>query len=73
MRTVAWIGVIYLGVVGAFTFWSASASGTTPTADSIAMLPSIGTLFSASGGGATVTAAALDLAGAGAIYFFYLK
>lgn len=69
MRTVWMLAAGYLVVVGAATFYSNSASGTTPTADSIAQLPSIGSLLNSSG----TAAASLDIAGAVAIWFFALR
>lgn len=69
MKGLLWAGVAYLGIVGIATFWSASSPGTTPTADTVAGLPSPGTLFGG-GQGATTTGALLDIAGAGALWYF---
>ena len=68
MKTVAWVGVVYLGLVGVATFYSGMAANS-PTADQIAKLPSVGSLVGSSG----TTAAALDLAGAAALWFFVLR
>ena len=68
MKTVAWIAVAYLGLVGVATFYS-GVSANSPTADQIAGLPSVGSLMGSSG----TTAAALDIAGAAAIWFFVLR
>lgn len=68
MKTVAWIAVAYLGVVGAATLYS-SVGSNTPTSDTIAQLPSIGSFLGSTG----TTAAVMDLAGAAALYFFVLK
>lgn len=68
MKTAAWIGVIYLAVVGGATFYSNMATSS-PTSDTIKGLPSIGSLMGSTG----TTAAALDLAGAGAIWFLALR
>jgi hypothetical protein len=68
MKTVAWVGVAYLALVGVATFYS-GVSANSPTADSIAKLPSVGSLVGSSG----TTAAALDVAGAAALWFFVLR
>jgi hypothetical protein len=68
MHYVAWAGVLYLGLVGAATFYSGAVANST-TSDQIAALPSIGSLAGSSG----TMAGALDLAGAAAIWFFVLK
>lgn len=68
MRIVAWLGMVYLAGIGAATFASNSMTNS-PTLDTIAALPSIGSLFGSSG----VTAGALDLGGAAALYFFVLR
>ena len=67
MRTVGWILTAYLLVIAGATFYSNSATSS-PTADSIAALPSVGSLAGSTG----TTAAVLDLAGAAAIYFLWL-
>ena len=72
MKGLLWVGAAYLGIVGIATFWSATAPGTTPTADQVAGLPSLGTLFGM-GGGATTTGAVLDLAGAGVLWYLAVK
>jgi type IV secretory pathway VirB2 component (pilin) len=68
MRTVAWIAVGYLALVGAATLYSAVGTST-PTSDTIAQLPSVGSLMGSTG----TTAAVMDLAAAGAVWFFVLK
>jgi hypothetical protein len=68
MKTVAWIGVAYLALVGAATFYS-SVGTNTPTSDTVAQLPSVGSLMGSTG----TTAAVMDLAAAGAVWFFVLK
>ena len=68
MKTLAWVAVGYLALVGAATFYSNTATSS-PTADTIAQLPSVGSLMGSTG----TTAAALDLAGAAAIWFFVLR
>lgn len=68
MKLVAWGAVIYLAAVGAATFYSGTAENS-PTADSVAKLPSTGSLLGSTG----TTAAALDLATAGAVWFFFLR
>jgi hypothetical protein len=68
MKTAAWVAVAYLGVVGAATFAS-GVMADSPTMDSIAHLPSVGSFLGSSG----TTAAALDLGGATAIWFFFLR
>jgi hypothetical protein len=67
MKIAAWIGVAYLAIVGAATFYSGTAANS-PTADQIAALPSLGSLMGSTG----TTAAVMDLAAAGAVYFFVL-
>jgi len=68
MRTAAWLGVAYLAVVGAATFYSGVAASS-PTSDTIAQLPSLGSLMGSTG----TTAAVMDLAAAGALWFFVIK
>jgi len=68
MKTVAWVGVAYLALVGAATFYSGTAPNS-PTADQIAALPSLGSFMGSTG----TTAAVLDLAAAGALWFFVIK
>jgi len=68
MKTVAWVGVAYLALVGAATFYSGTAANS-PTADQIAALPSLGSFMGSTG----TTAAVLDLAAAGALWFFVIK
>jgi len=68
MKTAAWIGVAYLALVGAATFYSGTAANS-PTADTIAQLPSLGSLLGSTG----TTAAVMDLAAAGALWFFVIK
>jgi hypothetical protein len=68
MKTIAWLGVAYLAVVGAATFYSGTATNS-PTADQIAALPSLGSLLGSTG----TTAAVMDLAAAGALWFFVVK
>jgi len=68
MKTVAWVAVAYLTLVGAATFYSNMATSS-PTADSVAALPSTGSLLGSTG----TTAAVLDLATAGAVYWFLVK
>lgn len=68
MRMGFWLGVIYLAGIGAATLVSNSMTDS-PTLDTIAALPSIGSLFGSSG----VAAGALDLGGAAALYFFALR
>jgi len=68
MRTAAWVAVAYLVAVGGATFWSGTAANS-PTADSIAALPSLGSLLGSTG----TTAAVMDLGGAAAIWFFALR
>lgn len=68
MKTLAWLGVAYLAVVGAATFYSGVGTNT-PTSDTIAQLPSLGSFLGSTG----TTAAVMDLAAAGALYFFVVK
>ena len=68
MKIAAWVGVGYLALVGIATFYS-GVSANSPTADQIAALPSIGSLMGSTG----TTAAALDVAGAAAVWFFVLR
>jgi hypothetical protein len=68
MKTLGWVGVAYLVVVGAATFYSGTAANS-PTADQIAALPSLGSFMGSTG----TTAAVMDLAAAGALWFFVLK
>lgn len=68
MKPLLYFGAAYLAVVSAATFWSASNSGNTPTADQIASLPSPSLLFGA-GEGATIQGAMID--GATAVLFWY--
>lgn len=68
MKIAAWALVGYLTVVGAATFYSGSSTNS-PTADSIAGLPSAGSLLGSSG----TSAAALDLGAAAAVWFFVLR
>jgi hypothetical protein len=68
MKTVAWIGVAYLAVVGAATLYSAVGTNT-PTSDTIAQLPSVGSFLGSSG----TTAAIMDLGAAAALWFFVVK
>ena len=68
MKMAAWLGVLYLGVVGAATFYSGVATSS-PTSDTIAALPSVGSLLGSSG----TTAAVMDLAAAGATWYFFIK
>jgi hypothetical protein len=72
MKGLIWVGVAYFGIVGVFTFVSATSPGTTPTADQIAALPSLGTLFGG-GQGATTTGAVLDLAAAAGLWYFAIR
>lgn len=72
MKPIIWAGVAYLGIVGIATFWSATSPGTTPTADTIAGLPSPGTLFGG-GQGATTIGAFLDVGAAGVLWYFAMK
>ena len=67
MKTFAWVGVGYLAVVGLATFYSGVAASS-PTSDTIAQLPSLGSFLGSTG----TTAAVMDLAAAGALYFFVL-
>jgi hypothetical protein len=67
MRTVFWIGTLYLVVVGAAEIYSGMATNS-PTADTIKGLPSAGSLMGSTG----TTAAMLDFASAAAIYFLVL-
>lgn len=59
MKTAGWILTVYLGVIGAATLYSAMGSNT-PTSDTVATLPSAGSLLNSTG----ATAALLDAAGA---------
>lgn len=68
MKIAAWLAVGYLAVVGGATMYGASAASS-PTADSIAALPSLGSLMGSTG----TTAAALDLGAAAAVWFFVLR
>jgi hypothetical protein len=68
MKYLAWGGVLYSVLVGAATFYSGAVANST-TSDSIAALPSIGSLAGSTG----TMAGVLDLATAGAIWFFVLK
>ena len=68
MKTLAWVGVAYLAIVGAATFYSGMAENS-PTADQVAQLPSIGSFLGSTG----TSAAALDLGGAAALWFFALR
>lgn len=67
MRTVFWLGTLYLVVVGGATLYSNMAASS-PTSDTIKGLPSVGSLMGSTG----TTAAVLDFAGAAAIYFLLL-
>jgi hypothetical protein len=70
MKTLAWVGVAYLVLVGGATMYSNMGGSTpTPSADTIAALPSPGSLFSSTGS----TAAGLDLASAAALWYFVLN
>ena len=68
MKIAAWVAVGYLALVGAATFYSGVGTNT-PTSDTVAQLPSVGSLLGSTG----TTAAVMDLAAAGAIWFFVLK
>jgi hypothetical protein len=67
MKWIAGIGVLYLTVIGAATIYSGMATSS-PTSDTIAGLPSTGSLLGSTG----TTAGVLDLATAGAVYYFFL-
>jgi hypothetical protein len=67
MKWLAGIGVIYLVAVGGATIYSGMASAS-PMSDTIAGLPSTGSLLGSTG----TTAGVLDLATAGAVYYFFL-
>jgi hypothetical protein len=64
MKTAVKIGALYLAVVGAATFASGSMTNS-PTMDSVAKMPSLGSLMSSTG----TTAAALDIGGAAVLFF----
>ncbi len=72
MKTLGWVLTVYLGTVGVATLLqnvTTNAGGTSTLAgieDTVAALPSIGSLFGSVG----VTAGGLDLAGAAAAYYF---
>lgn len=68
MKLVTWAGVVYLVAVGAATFASGSMANS-PTADSIAKLPSVGSFLGSTGS----AAAAMDIAVGGALWFFLLR
>jgi hypothetical protein len=68
MKTFGWIAVAYLGLVGAATLYSATAQNS-PTSDTVAGLPSLGSLLGSSGS----MAAFMDFAGAGAAYWFLVR
>ena len=68
MKIAAWVAVGYLVVVGGATFVS-GASTNSPTADQVASMPSVGSFLGSSG----TAAAALDLGGAAAIWWFFLR
>lgn len=65
MKWVGIIGAIYLASIGAATIAS-SMMADSPTFDTIAALPSTGSLLGSTG----TTAGVLDLATAGALYYF---
>lgn len=68
MKTALWAAAVYLVVIGGATLASNSMKDS-PTLDTIAGLPSTGSLLGSTG----VTAGALDLATAGAIWFMALR
>lgn len=68
MKTIAWVAVGYLALVGAATFYS-GVSTNSPTADTVAGLPSLGSLLGSTG----TTAAVMDLAAAAGLYYFAVK
>lgn len=68
MRTALWLAAVYLSVVGVATLASNSMKDS-PTLDTIAALPSTGSLMNSTG----VTAGALDLGTAAAIWFLALR
>jgi hypothetical protein len=68
MRTMWWVLAAYLAVVGGATL-AANSMTNSPTLDTVAGLPSTGSLLGSTG----VTAGALDLGTAAAIWFLALR
>lgn len=68
MKTAVKIGAIYLAVIGAATFASGVMTNS-PTMDSVAKMPSVGSLMGSTG----TTAAAMDIGGAAILFFLVPK